>query len=143
VGKYSGDKDAAEYLASHIAGRTVAGFQYHSVGVQPYFSSNIFANWRGGAFWNFSRKVDVDGHLAETLQMRPDYIVIGFAVRPPDSFGNLGAPEGYPETFHPRIEREIVATNQYVETNRFCGDAYSGHGYHEGLCQLILERTAR
>jgi hypothetical protein len=140
VAKYSGDRDAALFLASRIAGKTVAGFQYHSVGVQPYFPSNIFANWPGGAYWNFSRKVDVDGHLAETLEMRPDYIVIGFAVRPPDSFGNIGAPEGYPEAFHPRIEREIVATHQYEETHRFCGDAFSGHGYHEGLCQLILER---
>ncbi|MGB6686356.1 MAG: hypothetical protein WBE76_00775 [Terracidiphilus sp.] len=143
VRKYSGDRDAAEFLASRIAGKTVAGFQYHSVGVQPYFSSNIFANWRGGAFWNFTRKVDVDAHFAETLQMRPDYIVIGFAVRPPDSFGNLGAPEGYPETFHPKLEREIVATHEYEETHRFCGDAFSGHGYHEGLCQLILERMTR
>jgi hypothetical protein len=133
VGKYSGDRDAAAFLAGHIAGRTVAGFQYYAVGVQPYFSSNIFENWPTGAAWNYSTKIDVDGHLAETLEKRPDYIVIGFAVRPPDAFGHVGGPEGEPQTFHPRIEQTIVATHHYEETHRFCGDAFSGHGYHEGL----------
>ena len=142
TGKYSGDRDAAEYLAGRIAGKTVAGFQYYSVGVLPYFSSNIFENQPKEAFWNFSKSVDVDAHLPETLQRHPDIIDVGFAVRPPDARGGVGAPTGLPQTFEPRVERMILATGLYRETHRFCGDAFSGHGYHEGLCQVILERSA-
>lgn len=140
AGRYSGDRDAAEFLAGQIRGKTVAGFQYYSIGILPYFSSNIFENQPKEAFWNFSKKVDVDGHLAETLEKQPDIVDVGFAVRPPGSAGS--APAGLPETFQPKIEREVLATGKYRETHRFCGDAFSGHGYHEGLCQVILERSA-
>jgi len=140
TGKYSGDRDAAEFLATQIPGKTIAGFQYYSIGILPYFSSNIFENQPKEAFWNFSKKVDVDAHLAETLQKQPELIDVGFAVRPPGSAGS--APIGLPETFQPKIERDILATGSYRETHRFCGDAFSGHGYHEGLCQVILERQA-
>jgi hypothetical protein len=142
TGKYSGDKDAAAFLAGRIPGKTVAGFQYYSVGILPYFSANIFENQPKEAFWNFSNTVDVDGHFAETLQKQPDIIDVGFAVRPPDAVGGAGAPVGLPLTFEPRIERKALATGLYRETHRFCGDAFSGHGYHEGLCQVILERSA-
>lgn len=138
AGKYSGDRDAAEFLAGQIPGKTLAGFQYYSIGILPYFSSNIFENQPKEAFWNFSKSVDVDAHLAGTLEKQPELIDVGFAVRPPGSAGN--APIGLPETFQPKIEREILATGKYRETHRFCGDAFSGHGYHEGLCQVILER---
>jgi len=142
TGQYSGDRDAAGFLAAQIAGKTVAGFQYYSIGILPYFSSNIFENQPKEAFWNFSKKVDVDAHVAETLSQQPDIIDVGFAVRPPDAREG-SAPTGLPQTFEPRIEREILATGLYRETHRFCGDAFSGHGYHEGLCQVILERSAR
>jgi hypothetical protein len=142
TGKYSGDRDAAEFLAGQIAEKTIAGFQYYSIGILPYFSSNIFENQPKEAFWNFSKKVDVDAHVAETLEKQPDIIDVGFAVRPPDARGGVGAPTGLPQTFEPRIEREILATGRYREMHRFCGDAFSGHGYHEGLCQVILERSA-
>jgi hypothetical protein len=141
TGKYSGDRDAAEFLAGRIQGKTVAGFGYYSVGILPYFASNIFENQPKEAFWNFSKKVDVDAHVVETLEKQPDIIDVGFAVRPPDAIGG-SAPVGLPQTFEPGIEREILATGLYRETHRFCGDAFSGHGYHEGLCQVILERSA-
>ncbi len=139
---YSGDRDAAAYLAGRIQGKTIAGFQYFSVGILPYFSTNIFENQPKEAFWNFSRKVDVDAHVAETLDRQPEIVDVGFAVRPPDATQG-SAPTGFPATFQPRIEREILATGRYRETHRFCGDAFSGHGYHEGLCQVILERSAQ
>jgi hypothetical protein len=140
TGKYSGDRDAAEFLAGQIPGKTIAGFEYYSVGILPYFSSNIFENQPKEAFWNFSKKVDVDAHVAETLAKQPDIIDVGFAVRPPGVRGS--APSGIPQTFEPRIERDILSSGIYRETHRFCGDAFSGHGYHEGLCQVILERSA-
>ncbi len=138
---YSGDRDAAAYLADRVQGRTIAGFQYYATGILPYFSSNIFENQPKEAFWNFSKKVDVDAHVDETLKKRPDIIDVGIAVRAPDTSGS--APIGLSATFQPKIEREILATGHYKETHRFCGDAFSGHGFHEGLCQVILERSAQ
>ena len=143
TGRYSGDKDAAAFLAPRIAGKTVAGFQYYSVGILPYFPSNIYANQPKQAFWFWTKYVHVDDRVMETVQSHPDYIVVGFAVRAPDATGGSGAPTGDPQTFQPRIEREILATHKYAETHRFCGDAFSGHGYHEGLCQAILEPSAQ
>ena len=141
--RYSGDKDAAAFLAPRIAGKTVAGFQYYSVAILPYFSSNIYENQPKQAFWFWTKYVHVDDRIIETVQSHPDYIVVGFAVRAPDAVGGIGAPTGDPQTFLPRIEREILATHKYAETHRFCGDAFSGHGYHEGLCQVILEPSAQ
>jgi hypothetical protein len=138
AGEYSGDRDAARFLAGRIAGKKVAGFEFYAVGVQPYFSSNIFANQPREAFWWWSNKVPVDNRVMETMAERPDFVVIGFAVLPQDSVRRSGWDTGR-ETFQPEIEKRILATHPYAETHRFCGDAFSGHGYHEGLGQVVLE----
>lgn len=55
--EWTGSKAAAHYIAEHHLDRTrlfAAGLR--TTEVQPYFRSNIFANYRfeGGAFWNWS-----------------------------------------------------------------------------------------
>jgi hypothetical protein len=139
TGQYSGDEQAAAFLAGHIDGKKVAGFSYHSVGVLPFFQKNIFYNQPKDAFWYWSRKVLVDERALDALKEHPDYIDIGFAVHPR---GNSNSVESDPEwirTCYPDVEKEIVNTGQYVETHRFCGIAYSGHGYAEAECHVILE----
>lgn len=143
TGKYSGDRDAAEFLAAHLAGKTVAGFGYHCVGVLPYFASNIFENQPREAFWHWKNKDYVDDHVGKALAMHPDYIDVGFDVKP--HLGRSSAAEDPQriQTYRPDAEVEILATGQYRETHRFCGIAFSGHGYDEGECQAILEPAAR
>ena len=142
TGKYSGDRDAAAFLASHIEGKRVAGFGYHAVGVLPYFSKNIFYNQPKEAFWFWSKKVKVNERVLEVVAERPDYIDIGFNVHP---HGNTLSAASDPEwigRYQPGLEKVILDTGRYVETHRFCGDAFSGHGYDEGECQVILEPAA-
>jgi hypothetical protein len=143
TGKYSGDRDAAAFLASHMAGKTVAGFDYHSVGVLPYFSSNIFENQAKEAFWHWKNKDYVDDRVEEALAMRPDYIDVGFALRPYFDQSSASKDPHRIATYRPDTEREILATGRYRETHRFCGVAFSGHGYDEGECQVILEPAAK
>ncbi|MGB6686355.1 MAG: hypothetical protein WBE76_00770 [Terracidiphilus sp.] len=142
TGKYSGDKDAAAFLASHIEGKRVAGFQYHSVGVLPYFSRNIFYNQPKDAIWYWSKTVPIDERALEVVEERPDYIDIGFAVHAHGNTLSAAADPGWIDRYQPGIEKEILDTGRYVETHRFCGDAFSGHGYDEGECQAILEPAA-
>jgi len=142
-GKYSGDRDAAEFLLSHIAGKRVAGFKYQCVGVLPYFSTNIFENQPPGAFWHWSKNAHIDDRTVETAQSRPDYIDVGFAVRPVDLVHSTPYDVDRIKTYRPDEEKQILATGLYQETHRFCGLAFSGHGYAEGECQVILEPVTR
>lgn len=139
VGKYDGDRDAAEFLAAHAAGKRVVGFQYWSVGVLPYFPSNIFVNEPKEAFWFWSTKVPIDERYAEAMATHPDYVDIGFHVLPIDPHRPQPGDAERFATIRPALERQILALGGYEETHRFCGDAFSGNGYHEGLCQVILE----
>ena len=136
---YSGDKQASIFLSNHITGKKVAGFQFWSVGVLPYFPSNIFVNQHKEGFWLWSKANQVDDQVMNTLQGRPDYIVIGFAIYPGARGENAQGYFAKSDIFYPVIEEQIFATGLYVETHRYCGNAFSGYDYHEGLCQAILE----
>lgn len=140
TGQYSGDEQTAAFLASHMAGKKVAGFAYHSVGVLPFFKSNIFFNQPKQAFWFWSRKVLVDERAFDTLKEHPDYIDIGFAVHPRGSSHSVASdPDWVWKKCQPLVEKEILYTGQYEETHRFCGIAYSGHEYDEAECHVIME----
>jgi hypothetical protein len=140
--KYSGDRDAAEFLSSHLAGKKIAGFQYHCVGVLAYFPNNIFFNQPGQAFWRWSRNSHVDDRVQQTLAQHPDYIDVGFAVRPHPYTPRVTLDPGWIDRYMQDTEEEILITGRYRETHRFCGIAFSGHDYDEGECQAILEPVA-
>ena len=137
-GEYSGDGDAAVFLRSNLGGKKVAGFQFWSIGILPYFPSNIYFNQHKEGFWFWSSSAHVDDHALETLNSHPDYIVIGFAIDPKGIAMNA-APNATPQSVpEPLVEQQILATGLYKEDRRYCGNAFSGHGYSEQLCQAIL-----
>lgn len=59
---YSGSDSAAKFIAGHRRpGDRVYGEGFRSVALQPYFKSNLFANYHGGAppaYWIWSTKND-------------------------------------------------------------------------------------
>ena len=132
-GSYSGDQQAAAFLAQHIEGKRAAGFQFWSIGVVPYFSSNPFFNQHKEGFWSWSTSSHVDDRVDQTMLSAPDYVVIGAALRTDANTGAILVPS------QPPIEAHILSTTHYRETHRFCGSAFSGAGYTELECQLILE----
>ena len=142
-GNYSGDKQAAEFLKSHAAGKRVAGFRPHSVGVLPYFSSNIFENQHQEGFWFWSRMNHTDDRVMETVLDHPDFIVIGFLVHLCNGTTADSEAVASSKRVLPGMEERILASGLYVETHRFCGDAFSGHDSQMTLCQVILEPVTR
>jgi len=142
-GEYAGDRDAAAFLRTNLKGKKVAGFQFWSIGLLPYFPSNIYFNQHREGFWFWSSTAHVDDRAMETLKAHPDYIVIGFPITP-DGVAQLGGQnalsKGPPA---PWVEQEILATGLYKEAHRYCGSAFSGRGYSEQLCQAILVAVAQ
>jgi hypothetical protein len=134
---YSGDQQTTAFLQSHLAGKKAAGFEFLSVGVLPYFPSNIYFNQPKHGFWFWGSGNHVADQAMETVQEHPDYIVIGFDIHSGD-LGGKDTPAAV-NAFRQNLENQILATGLYVETHRFCGDAFLGHDYHDKFCQVILE----
>ncbi|HUN62748.1 MAG TPA: hypothetical protein VMU53_12195 [Candidatus Sulfotelmatobacter sp.] len=125
---YSGDRQAAEFLKTHAAGKRVAGFHFWSIGVLPYFPSNIYSNQSDKAFWFWSTAAHIDDRAIQVVDSRPDFIVVGWA-------SPIGG--GLPLFADPfQLGLEGLG---YHRTHQFCGKAFSGHGYTELLCQNIFE----
>jgi hypothetical protein len=137
---YSGDQAAAQFLLAQPPGKRIAGFQFQSVGIQPWFPSNPFFNQPGHGFWLWSLNNHVDDRLDETLAARPEIIVIGDSSRPKNHTTSIPAVREYILHYHTPMEDQILATGLYRETHRFLGTDYVGQ-FTEGLCQVVLERV--
>jgi hypothetical protein len=141
-GLYCGDPAAAQFLATHAAGKRVAGFGYNSIGPEAWFSGPIYVN-QTHAYWIWSRNAPVDALAPAVLATHPDFVVYGGA--------EVDAREGdliddWYRVDEPRIPLSdtygVVAWAQahgYRETHRFCGHAWMRNGSAEKLCQVILE----
>jgi hypothetical protein len=96
AGPYSGARDAAEYLKSvHAEKLGIGGYTFWAVGIQPYFSHNIFLNYgapNSPALYHFS--IDFERRAGVLMQSEmengPPFIVF--------------APEMSPEQAAPTIE---------------------------------------
>jgi hypothetical protein len=79
---YSGSREAARYVRDNgLLNSKLFGFGFACVGIQPYFSRNIFANFRGGepqAYWDWSSaRRNFEGY--ENLAgLRPEYVMAGY-----------------------------------------------------------------
>lgn len=84
---YSGTAGAAEYLASHLAGRRVDAVGKWSVGLLPYFRSNVFNNYHhagGPSYWPWSYATNpLQGGWSAVLADHPDAIVVTAKSRSP------------------------------------------------------------
>jgi len=77
---YSGSLAAAEFIKSRLRpGDRIFGDGFPTVALQPYFGSNLFANYHGGrppAYWIWSPRNDMARGLRRFPDARPAMIVI-------------------------------------------------------------------
>ena len=145
---YSGDQQAATFLRDKISKKHVDGVGYYSIGILPYFQSNIYENQQRYSFWSWnkaSENSDQISNVSQILQEHPDYLVVGFAwVDPSDQQSASKFLWQITQTAFP-LQKQIETRFLYRETHRFCGIGISGFTYREGLCLAIFEpiRTAR
>lgn len=144
-GPYSGDLAAARFLRSQPPGARIAGFYYHSVGPEAYFSRPLYFN-QPAPWWEWSSQVRVNQQAPATIATHPDIIVVGgwdwsprngailddWIPADPDNLNRVPLNDGY------RVIPYAEA-HGYRETHRFCGHAFIRDGYAEHLCQVILQ----
>jgi hypothetical protein len=144
-GPYSGDVAMAKFLQSQGPGKRIAGFYYHSIGPEAYFSRPIYFN-QPTAYWVWSRNRRINQQAPATIATHPDIVVVGRWTANPRN-GNIlddWLPSD-PETRDPiplNDDYGILAyaeAHGYRETHRFCGHTFMRDGYDERLCQIALQ----
>jgi hypothetical protein len=76
---YSGSRATAEYLRQ--AGLPPGGLYaigYPSVAIQPYFPANIYSDYHGGAYWNWSKRNTADDPAALFASDRREMVLVGY-----------------------------------------------------------------
>ena len=84
---YSGSPAAAKYLKQNYgpAGSPPGGLYaigYPTVAIQPYFSGNIYSNYRGGAYWDWSTRNSGDDPAALVASDRREMALVGYKALP-------------------------------------------------------------
>jgi len=136
AGQYSPDAAAAEFLKPYVQERDVivsASLDkdletdaFVSVGLQPYFDGNIFANQRF-PFWWWSDKNKSNQDFNALIDGHPRVVVLEAAA--PGS--EIGRPEGE------RVEQ--LAAHGYRLTNLFCGSIPLRLHLGKTVCHLIYQ----
>ncbi len=76
---YSGSLAAAEYLRqTGLPAGGLYAIGYPSVAVQPYFSANIYSDYRAGAYWDWSRRNTANDPAALLASDRRDMVLVGY-----------------------------------------------------------------
>jgi hypothetical protein len=76
---YSGSLATAQYLRQ--AGLPSGGLYaigYPTVAVQPYFSANIFSDYHGGAYWDWSKRNTANDPSALFASDRREMVLVGY-----------------------------------------------------------------
>jgi len=76
---YSGSRATAQYLRQ--AGLPAGGLHaigYPTVAVQPYFPANIYSNFHGGAYWDWSKRNTADDPAALFGSDRRELVLVGY-----------------------------------------------------------------
>jgi hypothetical protein len=139
-GPYSGGVATAKFLKGAARGKRIAGFYYHSVGPQPFFSHDIYFN-NPHSYWLWSRNLRVDQRAPATIATHPDYVVVGtwtWSPRNGDISFDWVAGDELPDADLYGII-PWAETHGYRVTHRFCGRSFMRDGYAEELCDVILE----
>ena len=142
---YSGDEAMAKWLKANEAGKRIAGFGYHSVGVTAWFHGPLYFN-EPATYWIWSQLPRNDARAPFAIATHPDVIVFGGWnwsehnadvsedwIKP-----NLDTLNSVPlnDAFH---IIDYAEAHGYRETHRFCGHAFLRSGYSEELCQVALQ----
>lgn len=76
---YSGSLAASQYLRqAGIAPGEVYAIGYPSVGIQPYFPANIYSDYRGGAYWDWSKQNTADDPAALIAYAGRELVLVGY-----------------------------------------------------------------
>ena len=142
---YSGDEAMARWLQADEAGKHVAGFDYHSVGVTAWFHGPLYFN-QPATYWIWSQQPRIDARASFTIATHPDVIVVGgwnWSQHNADISEDWLKPDLATLNSVPLNDAfhivEYAEANGYRETHRFCGHAFMRSGYSEELCQVALE----
>jgi hypothetical protein len=82
---YSGSLETARFLQATLQpGDQVFGDGFRVVALQPYFKSNLFANYHGGAapaYWLWTRGNELADGLSRLREVRPNLVVLTVGMR--------------------------------------------------------------
>lgn len=73
---YSGSRAAAAYLGPALG--EIYAIGYSTVAVQPYFPSNIYSDYHGGAYWDWSRRNTANDPSALVASRRRAQVLVGY-----------------------------------------------------------------
>jgi len=137
---FDGGREAAVFLSSSATAGQVAGFGFHSVSLQPYFSRSAYANYKT-SYWPWRVSADPDLKLEQVVAAKPLFILVGegylgdaTTVNQFFRRANAGDPLDDDASFPAYLE-----THGYRETHRFCGRQPAHFGYSEETCQLLFQ----
>lgn len=108
---YSGSRAAARGLRElDLSHHRLDAIGYACVAIQPYFASNIFANWNDGrapAYWGWSKWEHVNEDSLRLTQLRPDYVIVG-----------------YKNEFEKGVWTNLIRKSGYREIRHFAGSSF-------------------
>jgi hypothetical protein len=120
---------AVTYLDNHVGEDSIPpeNLLYRSVGILPYFESNIFINWPDW-FWSWSVRNPSERLFKESLPSRPAIIVVEMPT--PDAGIHIDA-------LDPKVE--VLTRAGYRFTHVFCAARPRGFQIEGRSCHLIFQ----
>jgi hypothetical protein len=136
---FDGSREAAEFIQDQVKGQPIAGFNYYSIAVQPYFRNSVFVNQKT-TYWPWSVERNPDVRLREVVEQKPPYILLGEAYYGTSLLQNQLSPRREQgEMLDDQGDAAYLMTHGYREKYRFCGKQPIHFNYSEQDCELILE----
>jgi hypothetical protein len=137
---YSPDLAAAAYLRPLIEKHDTIALTYsnnpdcracRSVGILPYFDSNIYMN-EPVPFWWWSTRNPTVEVSSQVLDFHPDLVVV-----------EAGAPDSDTPVNLPAAQVQLLNQAGYELTHSFCGARPMGFRVVDKSCHLIFERESQ
>ncbi|NYF79915.1 hypothetical protein [Granulicella arctica] len=136
---YSSSKATAIFLATVPKENRIAAFDDDSVTVNAYLPSRPYFNQQVD-YWPFSRTKDPSLLIEQTMAQRPEMVLLKMAkpVSPVmDQWVKL-VPAG--SVFVDQKTLNMLESQGYRETHRFCGDRFYRNTAESMDCRLVFER---
>ena len=76
---YSGSLAAAQYLRQNgLPSGGLYAIGYPTTAIQPYFPANIYSDFHGGAYWDWSKQNTADDPAALFASSRRELVLVGY-----------------------------------------------------------------